>query len=489
MTEIVTNRNMMTSTPVSKNHSNIVVSLTGVGKQYQLFDDPRDRLKHMLLWRFGKSYGHTFWAVQNINFELRRGEMLALIGKNGSGKSTILQMIAGTLTPTEGTISCLGRIGALLELGSGFNPDYTGRENIQLNASILGISSDELRGKIDSIIEFADIGDYIDQPVKFYSSGMFVRLAFAVTTGLDADLLLIDEALAVGDVFFRQKCYQRLAELRERGVSIILVTHSMGDVEQFCERAVLLDHGEEVFQGPSPEAVKRYLLLEQQEHLVYNNLNFSQERPIQSAEFGDVHESAAFWPASEAFLDISHVTEVSNGWARCTGVALCDEHGEPCRVFEQGQIASFFYEFELSHAIEVPIAGLRFQNDKAITIHGKTTLEYGSDIPTFLQEGTKIRFHNVIHMDIATGEYTFDVGLSTISYADYQQRQLLSHPDLYARLVRVCNLVGLGPFMIIFRKHGIPVQLMHHGLVNLPGSSTVFVSNTSDRREELKTID
>lgn len=479
MTEFVAKTDRMNLTPVGKNHSDFVISLAGVGKQYRLFDDPRDRLKQMLLKHFGKSYGHTFWAVRNINFELRRGEMLALIGKNGSGKSTILQMIAGTLAPTEGTISCSGRVGALLELGSGFNPDYTGRENIQLNASILGISTDELRGKIDSIIEFADIGDYIDQPVKFYSSGMFVRLAFAVTTGLDADVLLIDEALAVGDVFFRQKCYQRLQDMRERGVSIILVTHGMGDVEQFCERAVLLDHGKELFQGPAREAVRRYLLIEQQEHLVYDNLNFSQDGPTPVAEFGDANGNGAFWPAQEAFLDISQVPQISNGWARCTGVALCDEHGEPCRVFEQGQIASFFYEFELAHGIEVPIGGLRMQNDKGIMIHGKTTLEYGSEVPTFLQKGAKIRFHNTIHMDISTGEYTFDVGFSTISHADYQQRQLLSHPDLYARLVRVCNLVGLGPFIIIFRKHGVPVQLMHHGLANLPGTSTVFISNNN----------
>src|SRR5687768_8181093 len=402
--KIVLNTNIMASIPTGQNHSDVVLSLAGVGKQYQLFNDPRDRLKHMLLGRFGKSYGHTFRAVQNINFELRQGEMLALIGKNGSGKSTILQMIAGTLAPTEGTISCLGRVGALLELGSGFNPDYTGRENIELNASILGISSNELKGKIDAIIEFADIGDYIDQPVKFYSSGMFVRLAFAVTTGLDADILLIDEALAVGDVFFRQKCYQRLQEMRERGLSIILVTHSMGDVEQFCERAVLLDQGREVFQGPAPEAVKRYYLLEQQVHLAHS-LSFLQDNPTPMAELASTYEGQAFWPAPAAFFDITRIPQVSNGWARCTGVALCDEQGEPCRVFEQGQIADFFYEFELSHAIEVPIGGLLIQNDKGIMIHGKTTLEYGSEVPAFLQKGTRIRFHNIIHMDISIGEY------------------------------------------------------------------------------------
>lgn len=477
MTEFAVKPDMMTSMSEEKSQSDIVVSLKGVGKQYQLFNDPRDRLKHMLLWRLGKSYGHAFWAARDINFELCRGEMLALIGKNGSGKSTLLQMIAGTLMPTEGTISYFGRIGALLELGSGFNPDFTGRENIQLNASILGISAEELKGKIDSIIEFADIGDYIDQPVKFYSSGMFVRLAFAVTTGLDADILLIDEALAVGDVFFRQKCYQRLMELRKRGVSIILVTHSMGDVEQFCERAVLLDQGREVFQGPAPEAVKRYYLLEQQVHGVPSTLGFSRDDSLATASPASTDKSQNLWPTTEAFFDISNLIQISNEWARCTGVALCDEHGEPCRVFEQGQIASFFYEFELFHNLEVPIGGLQIQNDKGIVVHGKTTLEYGSEAPTFLKKGTKIRFHNKVHLDISVGEYTFEVGFSAIARADYQQRQLLSHPDLYARLVRVCNLVGLGPFIVIFRKHGLPVQLMHHGLANLPGSSTVFISD------------
>jgi lipopolysaccharide transport system ATP-binding protein len=277
--------------------------------------------------------------------------------------------------------------------------------------------------------------------------------------------------------------------MRARGVSIILVTHNMGDVEQFCERAVLLDHGKELFQGSASEAVKRYVMLEQQVYLAQNSLRFSQDDSTPIAELGSTDESPAFWPAPETFLDISQVTQVSSGWARCTGVALCDERGEPCRVFEQGQLASFFYEFELSHDIEVPIGGLRIRNDKGITVHGKTTLEYGSEVPTFLQKGTRIRFHNIIHMDISIGEYTFGIGLSTISHADYQQRQILSHPDLYARLVRLCNLVDLGPFIIIFRKHGVPVQLMHHGLANLPGTSTVFIGNKNGRREQLKTID
>lgn len=469
---------MMTSTTIVKNHSEIVVALNGVGKQYQLFDDPRDRLKHMLLWRLGKSYGHDFWAARNISFELCRGEMLALIGKNGSGKSTVLQMIAGTLMPTEGTISCLGRIGALLELGSGFNPDFTGRENIQLNASILGISSEELKGKIESIIEFADIGDYIDQPVKFYSSGMFVRLAFAVTTGLDADILLIDEALAVGDVFFRQKCYQRLMELRERGVSIILVTHSMGDVEQFCERAVLLDHGKDVFQGPAPEAVKRYYLLEQQAHFADRSLTFSESAPATTAESVSVDETQAFWPSPEAFFDIFHVAQISNGWGRCTGVALCDERGEPCRVFEQGQTASFFYQFEVLADIEVPVGGMQIMNDKGIIIHGKTTLEYGTQSPLRVVAGTLVRFQQNVTLEIATGEYTFEVGFSTLKQDIFKNKSNIPFNDLYSNIIRICSLNRLAPFTVIFRKQFSPSQLLHHGLANLPGNCKVFATKT-----------
>ena len=457
----------------------ITVSVKGLGKQYQLFDDPRDRLKHMLWWRLGKTYGRTFWAARNINFELKRGEMFAIIGKNGSGKSTLLQMIASTLMPTEGTISCAGRVGALLELGSGFNPEYTGRENIELNASILGISANELKGRLGSIIEFADIGDYIDQPVKFYSSGMFVRLAFAVTTGLDAEILLIDEALAVGDVFFRQKCYRRLQEMRARGVSIILVTHSMGDVEQFCERAILLNHGTELFQGPAAEAVKRYYLVEQEEnHPVHKAPDSLQDVPVPQVplhKLSGAEEDEEFRPGVQASFDLSQTAQVSNGWARCTGVALCDQHGDMCRVFEQGQTAVFFYAFEVLQDIEVPIGGLQLMTDKGIILHGKTTLEYGSPAPARVNAGSRVRFRHEIELNIAPGEYTFEVGFSTMRQSLFQKKEELSYLDLNAENIRVCSVVGIGPFSVVFRKHSIPVQLLHHGLADLPGYSRISI--------------
>ena len=463
---------MTTSTPVGKNHSDIVVSLKEAGKLYQLFDDPRDRLKHMLLWRFGKSYGRTFWAVRNINFELRRGEMLALIGKNGSGKSTILQMIAGTLAPTEGTILCTGRVGALLELGSGFNPDYTGRENIELNASILGISSDELRGKIDSIIAFAEIGDYIDQPVKFYSSGMFVRLAFAVSTGLDADLLLIDEALAVGDVFFRQKCYQRLAELRERGVSIILVTHSMGDVEQFCERAVLLDHGKPFFYGKAVEAVKHYYLLEQEAH---NRPRSRSPELGMSLPIPTFENAGYFWPEENAFMDISGFTQISNGRAYCSGVTVCDASGHPCLSFSCGEKAVFFYEFTVQETLDAPIGGIVLQNGKGIIVHGKNTLQQEVLLPRTLPPGSKVRFRQEITLDIQQEVYTFEVGLAAIPWEDYMRRGKFSPEELDTHFTRICHVPNIGPFSVSLPQEiGVPYRT-HHGIANLDGTVEVYV--------------
>jgi len=239
-----------------------VVSVRDVGKKYRVYDKPQDRLKQMLLSRFGREYGTDFWALRHVNMDLAPGERFGIIGRNGSGKSTLLQMIAGTLAPTEGEVRVRGRVSALLELGSGFNPEFTGRENVFINGAIHGLSRERVAERFDAIAAFADIGAFIDQPVKLYSSGMFLRLAFAVGTSVDADILLIDEALAVGDVFFRQKCYRRFDELRERGVTIVLVSHGLGDIEQFCDRALLVDRGEPLFVGPSAAAVKQYYLLE-----------------------------------------------------------------------------------------------------------------------------------------------------------------------------------------------------------------------------------
>jgi lipopolysaccharide transport system ATP-binding protein len=458
----------------------LVISLEHVGKRYNIYAHPQDRLKEMLFGRFGKQYSREFWSLRSISLNVRRGERVGIIGRNGAGKSTLLQIIAGTLQPTVGTARIVGRVGALLELGSGFNPEFTGRENVFMHGSIMGLSSAEVAARFDEIVAFADIGDFIDQPVKLYSSGMFLRLAFAVTTSMDVDVLLIDEALAVGDVFFRQKCYRRLDDMCARGTAIVLVSHSMVDIEQFCQRAVLLNHGRMIFEGASSEAVKRYYLIAQENRLAERE---GQTRGA-SNEPGYVGTAALgddFWPTPDAFLDLSGVVQVSNGWASCTAVALCDHHGQPRHTFEQGEQASFFFEFELLQDIEVPIGGVVLQSDRGVIVHGKNSLQYDALVPTSVSSGGRVRFRQNIKLDIAAKEYSFEVGLASISYADYQQRDSYSYVELSARCVRFCHLPQAGQFAVVLTRDGRPAHLHYHGVADLPGSCQVTIlASTTD---------
>jgi lipopolysaccharide transport system ATP-binding protein len=228
----------------------IAISVEHLSKFYQMYDRPQDRLKQAIVPRFQRllgraptQYAREFWALRDVSFEVARGESVGIIGRNGSGKSTLLQMLCGTLTPASGTVQVNGRIAALLELGSGFNPEFTGRENVYLNGSVLGLSREDIDARYDAIARFADIGPFIDQPVKTYSSGMVVRLAFAVSVSVDPDVLVVDEALAVGDMAFQQQCLQRLRDLREAGTTIVLVTHDIMLTRNYCNRVVYLEHG------------------------------------------------------------------------------------------------------------------------------------------------------------------------------------------------------------------------------------------------------
>ena len=420
----------------------------------------------------------NFYALHNVSLEIRKGESHGIIGKNGSGKSTLLQIIAGILTPTNGSVTVNGKVAALLELGSGFNPEFTGRENVYMNASVLGLKKAQIDAKFDAIAAFADIDEFIDQPVKTYSSGMMVRLAFAATTSVDAEILLIDEALAVGDIFFRQKCYEHLENLRSKGVTIVLVSHGMGEVEQFCQRAALLNHGARIFQGNATEAVKRYYLLEQEDRVASHSASPPASKSESGKESGPAAGTNADLPRQEAFLDISGIPQVSNGWARCTGVAICDVHGAPCQLFEQGQIACFFYEFELLRDIDVPVGGLEILNEKNVIVHGKNTLEYGSDVPSIVAAGTRLRFRQEVALELGIGEYVFTVGLAMMTQQDYEASGSLTYTDLHPKIMRLCHLARVGMFGVSFRRAGQPVQLMHHGVANLPGSCTVTAVET-----------
>lgn len=456
--------------------NNIALHIENLSKCYHVYANPADRLKQAF-WGKKKQFYKEFWALKDISFDVNQGEAVGIIGRNGSGKSTLLQLICKTLAPTSGQIKVNGRIAALLELGAGFNPEFTGRENVYMNGAILGFDRKAMNERFDSIAAFADIGNFIDQPVKTYSSGMFVRLAFAVQVCVEPNILIIDEALAVGDIFFQQKCHKKLTELLNNGTTILLVSHAMNQVEQFCQRALLLDEGTPLFFGKANEAVKRYYLAQQAKDFIMNEGD-----AIGSLE--EIEKSGSLlqtWPCEKAFLSIIHVPQVSNGWGRCLKVAICDQQGEPCYAFMQGETASFYYEFELLQDIEVPLVGILLQNQQGIIVHGKGSIEYGSEVPMTVKQGEHLYIKQDIKLDLAYGDYTFEVGLATLNTHDYHHRGSIRFDELYAKSIRICHLPNIGVFSICPHINNTPVQLLHHGVANLAGHCQVskFVASNA----------
>jgi len=253
--------------------SDIAISIKNVSKYYKLYDNPKDRLKEALN-RKGKQYHHKFYATKNLNLEIKKGEIIGIVGKNGSGKSTLLKLISGILTPDEGEITVSGTISALLELGAGFNPEFTGMQNIFFYGTVIGFSKEQMEEKLDDILSFADIGEFINQPLKTYSSGMKSRLGFAVATSTDPDILIVDEVLAVGDVLFQRKCYGRIEELFKNGKTVIFVSHSAQSIIEFCSRAVLL-HDKQIILDNTPKKVTDFyqkLIFSQNKQEVLNEL-------------------------------------------------------------------------------------------------------------------------------------------------------------------------------------------------------------------------
>lgn len=245
--------------------SEVAIKVSHLSKSYQIYEKPHDRLKQFILPRLSQlagkrpqQYFREFLALQDVSFEIKKGETVGIIGRNGSGKSTLLQLICGTLSPTEGSIQTKGRIAALLELGSGFNPEFSGRENVFLNAAVLGLSQEEITARYDEIVAFADIGDFLEQPVKTYSSGMAVRLAFAVAINVNPQILIVDEALSVGDELFQRKCFSRIDAIKKNGATILFVTHAGGTIVELCDHAILIDAGEMLAMGQPKAIVANY---------------------------------------------------------------------------------------------------------------------------------------------------------------------------------------------------------------------------------------
>ena len=301
------------------------VEFQGVSKSYAIYDAPGDRFKELLSLNRLKRH-KDFWALHDASFEVHRGETFCIVGENGSGKSTLLQMVAGILQPTTGSVTVNGRVSALLELGAGFNPEFTGRDNVYLNGAILGLTTRQIDGRYSAIEEFAEIGDFINQPVKTYSSGMVVRLAFAVAIHVDPEVLLVDEALAVGDIYFRQRCMRKVHELRSRGITILFVSHAVADVKAIGDRVLWLDHGRIVELGEPGLVVAKYLAAMTEKDSSYL---------LHKAAADEKRSRAGAVRAPEIVESIPNIDHRhGDGRAEVIGIAILDERGRPLDMLE-----------------------------------------------------------------------------------------------------------------------------------------------------------
>lgn len=444
------------------------IKAEGLTKKYRILDSPLQRISYYM---FNSNVGADFCALENVSFEILPGETFGIIGRNGSGKSTLLQILAGIIDASSGKLQVTGKIAALLELGSGFNPESTGYENIFMNAAILGVNKKGIERKVKEIIDFADIGEFINQPVKTYSSGMFIRLAFAVAINVEASIILIDEALAVGDVFFRQKCYKKLNELKKEGKTIILVSHGMNEVEQFCDRAMLLSHGKVLAIGPSRDIVKKYYILDQKKEEI--GLCDSTVRKVVENDNKTVHaENISFgnWEKKDdLYFDISQIMQVNALKNQIKRVGLFDENGVSRRVFEQGEYGFFYVETVISENINVPTMGIVIFNQKNTIVHGKDSLQCCvNNLPEHVEQGNSVFWLQKIQFNLAVGDYTFDVGTGNIPCEIYNDRMNMNQEELDGYLERLAMLTKVGSFSVHTRKSGYPTKLMFHGEAGLP---------------------
>lgn len=353
-----------------------LILATHISKCFRVYRSPSDHLKEML--SFGRRTFHTpFWAVKDVSFQIERGCCLGIIGENGSGKSTLLSIIAGVIRPTSGNVIINGRVSALLELGSGFNPEFTGRENIFLNASILGFSDSQIRERIPSIERFAEIGEFVDRPLKTYSTGMFVRLAFAVAIHMDPDILIVDEALSVGDIFFQQRCIRKIQQLKSDGVTILFVSHDLGAVRSLADRTIWMDHGKARMDGTTDEVVSRYLAA---------MVSKGRKEIMENEAIGRALETSSELNVSQEALAripdfVSEIPNVDhrygNGKARISGIGAFSKEGHPLVSVVQGDRICVRISVEFLDYVANPNVGFMLRNRLGEDVTGTNVLFEG----------------------------------------------------------------------------------------------------------------
>lgn len=429
--------------------SDVAIAVESLGKCYQIYDQPSDRLKQML--SFGRrSYFRNFWAVQDISFTVGHGETVGIIGRNGSGKSTLLQMICGTVSPTVGEVRVSGRVAALLELGAGFNPEFTGRENVLLNASILGFPVKEMLNRMAAVVAFAELEEFIDQPVKTYSSGMFARLAFAIAIHVDPDILVIDEALAVGDARFVAKCMRRIQDIKAKGATILFVSHDVASVRTLCERAVWIDKGRLVMVDDVFPVTGRYM------EFLFRDENVSTEDAM-----GDAKEPLLLQPAV-VVADEVEMEEVAGGllpamanelnvgarpvthWGSNRGLILSaavhDAMGARRDVYTLGRDIDVIIEVEIPPSIPRDHLSVAFsiKDLKGTDLIVSTTRDYGMRLPDDDRFSVSFRMRN----SLVTGKYLLVAAVENREYRDIHYFEYIEGAHYFSSLADE-NIFGI----------------------------------------------
>ena len=411
--------------------TDIAISVNHISKVYKLYDNPMDRLKESLGLSRKKKYKEHY-ALNDISFEIKKGETVGIIGTNGSGKSTILKIITGVLNPTVGNIQVDGRISALLELGAGFNGEYTGLENVYLNGTMLGFSREEIDARLQDILDFADIGEFIHQPVKTYSSGMFVRLAFAVAINIDPEILIVDEALSVGDIFFQSKCFRKFEEFKERGKTILLVSHDLSSISKYCDRVILLNKGNKVSEGSPKVVVDEYkkILANKSEGVETEAEEEAIDTPDQQVqnEQNDKFSIKNNW--SKSFPLNPEFIEYGTGKAEILDFLIRDCNGNITNLIEKDTEFEIEMKVKFHDVVSEPIFAYTIKDIRGTDLTGTNTMYENAPV----REMHKNDVQEVVFrqkMTLQGGEYMLSLGCTGYCDGDF---------EVFHRLYDICNL-------------------------------------------------
>ena len=434
--------------------SPLAISVNGVSKIYQIYDRPEHRLWQSLM-RGRRRFYREFRALDNVTFDVRKNEVIGIVGRNGSGKSTLLQIVCGTLAESAGQVTTNGRVAALIELGAGFNTEFTGRENVHFNGALMGLSPDQIDARYDRIVEFADIGPFIDQPIKTYSSGMTVRLAFAIIANIDADILVIDEALAVGDAFFVQKCMRFLREFMKTG-TILFVSHDTGAIVNLCHRAIWLHKGELVMDGPARDVSESYLQNLAEEAYGVKRVPSASQRnetvDARTSAFGKVAPEPAVVPvpAQAGFYDVLQVDLAGRSFGKqgavIEQVVLLDAAGRPSTAIRGGDEVTLRIRAKANADLLSPIIGFILKDRLGQVLLGDNTLERYAHQPLAVAAGSLVEAQFSFMMPLlARGEYTIGVAVAEGTQESHVQHHWIHDAVAFRSMTNsvVTGLMGI----------------------------------------------